>query len=136
LSGKVDWLRLNKQSRTATVIDFKTGQAYRRWDPRVIKLHHYRRQLMMYKLLVEGSANFSGYKVEKGIVEFVDPDSDGEILRLELFYDEAEMDRIKKLIGSVWTDIQRLELPDISHYSPSITGIRNFESDLINEGAS
>jgi len=46
---------------------------------------------MFYKLLVEGSSSFKNYRVEKGIIEFADPD-DGKIEQMEYAFKDAEME--------------------------------------------
>jgi RecB family exonuclease len=68
LSGKIDRIVLNPKKMTATVIDFKTGQPYGTWQKSVPKLHQYRQQLMIYKILIENSKRFAGYTVNKGII--------------------------------------------------------------------
>jgi len=130
LAGKVDRLIIDEKSRKITVFDYKTGQSYQRWQSGVIKLHKFRQQLMVYKLLIESSARYRKYKVEKGIIEFVEPDEDGRINRLELEYDGAELQRTTKLIGSVWSHIQSLEFPDTGGYQPTLLGLNKFEADL------
>jgi DNA helicase-2/ATP-dependent DNA helicase PcrA len=119
-----------KKNKTATVVDFKTGQSYAKWASN-IKLHKYRQQLLIYKILVESSARFAGYKVEKGILEFVEPNEEGLIIELELNFDNKEVEEIKSLIKAVWQRIKALDLPDVSKYSPTIVGVREFEKDLI-----
>jgi hypothetical protein len=91
----------------------------------------YRQQLIFYKLLIENSARFRKYKVHKGIIEFVEPDPEGHIRRLELIYDDETLNHMSSLIKAVWRSIQSLKLPDISSYSPTLTGIKQFERDLI-----
>lgn len=130
LGGVVDRLVIDEKTRTITVIDYKVGQSYSRWQPGVIKLHNFRKQLLFYKLLIESSARFRKYRVTKGIVEFVEPDEQGRIRQLELPYDEAELKDMVSLINGVWMRIQSLELPEISKYQPSLAGIRKFEEDL------
>jgi DNA helicase-2/ATP-dependent DNA helicase PcrA len=130
LSGIVDRLVIDEKTRTITVIDYKVGQSYSRWQPGVIKLHNFRKQLLFYKLLVESSARFRNYRVTKGIIEFVEPDEQGRIRQLELEYDETELLELVKLINGIWRSIQSLELPDTSAYQPSLAGIRKFEAEL------
>lgn len=133
LSGKVDRLIINQKERAITVLDYKTGQSYQRWQGGVVKLHKFRQQLMMYKLLVEGSNRFKGYRVTGGIIEFVEPDEQGRINQLALPLDTAELDDFKLLLAAVWRRVQRLDLPDISGYPKTLTGIKAFEADLIKE---
>lgn len=130
LGGVVDRMIIDEKTRSITVIDYKVGQSYSRWQPGVIKLHNFRKQLLFYKLLIESSARFRKYKVTKGIIEFVEPDEQGQIRQLELEYDEAELAAMVELIKGVWRRIQSLDLPDTSKYQPSLAGIRKFEDFL------
>ncbi|MBI1952472.1 ATP-dependent helicase [Candidatus Saccharibacteria bacterium] len=130
LTGKVDRLIINSKKRSITVVDIKTGKSYSAWK-RETKTHKFRQQLMFYKLLVEGSSAYKGYDVDKGIIEFAEPE-DGKIIRLPIDYDKNELDDFKKLIHGVWSRIQALDLPDTSKYPPSLKGITQFEADLTN----
>jgi DNA helicase-2/ATP-dependent DNA helicase PcrA len=138
LTGAIDLLDVHKEGRSIIVTDYKTGKPSSTWrgntEYEKIKLHKYRQQLMMYKLLVEGSRDFgSGYKVTSGIIDFVESDSDGTIHQLEMTFDPEEMERFKALIQVVWRHIMELNLPDTSHYQPSYKGIRSFEDDLLQD---
>jgi hypothetical protein len=121
---------IDEKTKTIEVIDYKVGQSYSRWQPGVIKLHNFRKQLLFYKLLIESSARFRNYRVSRGIIEFVEPDGQGRIKQLELEYDEEELLGLVKLIAGVWRSIQSLELPETSAYQPSLAGIKNFEEVL------
>ncbi|HVO86258.1 MAG TPA: ATP-dependent DNA helicase, partial [Candidatus Binatia bacterium] len=131
LTGKVDKLVINKNNKTITVIDFKTGRGYDGWRNNVVTLHKYRQQLLIYKLLVEGSHSYAGYRVDRGVLQFVEPNAAGKILELELTFDESEMDTLKKLISAVWRHILKLDFPDTSKYPATLGGIKAFEADLI-----
>jgi RecB family exonuclease len=131
LSGKIDRIVLNPKKMTAAVIDFKTGQPYSIWQKNVPKLHQYRQQLMIYKILIENSKRFAGYTVNKGILEFIEPDEEGNLISLELEYDKAELDQLKELVTAIWGHIIELDFPDISKYPPTMAGIRQFENDLL-----
>jgi hypothetical protein len=130
LAGKIDRLQINEKTKQITVIDYKTGQSYQRWQGSVIKLHKFRQQLLFYKLLVESSARFRGYKVNQGIIEFVEPDENGQLNRLILDYDDHELQQTAFLVGAVWVCIQNLDSPNINSYQPTIAGIKKFEADL------
>jgi DNA helicase-2/ATP-dependent DNA helicase PcrA len=131
LGGKVDRMKIDEKHRSITVLDYKTGKSYARWQSGVVKLHYFQRQLIFYKLLIESSARYRKYKVESGIIEFVEPDADGRIQRLQLHYDEEDMKRQINLMSAVWRSIQSLKLPDASAYPATLAGIRQFEDDLI-----
>jgi hypothetical protein len=130
LSGKVDRLEIDAGAKTITVVDYKTGKSFARWASEP-KLHRYRRQLYCYKLLVEGSASFGGYHVRSGRLEFVEPDPQGRINSLELTYTDEELERTKQLLAAMWRHVQALSFPDVSAYQSNLSGIRQFEQDLI-----
>lgn len=131
LSGKIDRLIIDKKNRTIAVLDYKTGQSYSRWQPGVLKLHKFAQQLMVYKLLVENSTAFKGYEVTHGLIEFVEPDEHGRIVRLGLEYDSRQMSEIRDLVEAVWRRIKQLDFPDTSAFPKTVAGIRAFEKYLI-----
>lgn len=130
LSGKVDRLEIDQQHKTITVVDYKTGKSFERWASDA-KLHHYQRQLYAYKLLVEHSTRFAGYQVTHGRLEFIEPNQQGRINKLELDFQAAELTRTKLLFAAVWQHVMQLNFPDVSTYDASLTGIRQFEADLL-----
>jgi DNA helicase-2/ATP-dependent DNA helicase PcrA len=134
LSGLIDLIDIDKSNKTLTVTDYKTGKAAKSWhgktDYENIKLHKSRQQLLFYKLLLENSREFAGYTVERGILEFVEP-QDGQIVRLEMTYDREGLAKFQRLIKSVWTRIMNLDLPDADDFSPDFAGILQFEDFLV-----
>ena len=104
-----------------------------RTDYEKIKLHHYRQQLIFYKLLIEHSRQYQGYTVTGGVIEFVEPNSSGKIERLELEYDQSEIDEVTALINKVWSRICQMKFTLEKEYEPTMKGILLFESDLLNE---
>ncbi len=138
LTGAIDLLDIDKSGGAVIVTDYKTGKPSSSWrgttEYEKIKLHKYRQQLMMYKILVEGSRDFSDkYRVQRGVIEFVESDSEGRVHRLEMDFDPEELERFKALVGAVWQHIMELNMPDTSSYSPNYSGIRRFEDDLLNK---
>lgn len=130
LGGKVDRMEINRQARTITVVDYKTGRSHTKWS-RKTSLHKYQLQLYCYKILIEGSATYQGYTVTSGRVEFVEPDADGIIQSLELKFKPEELERTKHLLQAVWRLAQELNFPDISEYTPDLKGMEAFESLLL-----
>ncbi len=135
LTGVADRLEVDENKRTVDIIDYKTGRSYSRWHPGVIKLHFFEMQLKIYKLLVENSARYKGYWVRTGIIEFVEPDEDGQIIRLELAFNDSLDNTLLNLLNGVWQSIQSLDFPDTSGYPKALSGIKEFESDLIKKYA-
>jgi DNA helicase-2/ATP-dependent DNA helicase PcrA len=130
LTGKIDKLIIDRQAKTITIVDYKTGRGFSRWS-REVKLHNNRMQLYFYKMLVEGSHTFAGYRVTDGYLEFVEPDEDGKIHELHVDFDASEQERISQLTEAVWERIMTLDLPETDSYSADLAGIEAFEADLI-----
>lgn len=142
LTGKIDKIYPDS-NEDWTVVDFKTGKGFDAWDtPGMtvydhIKLHHYRYQLMMYKLLLEHSRDYNTKKVTKGVLEFVEEMTEDKKNILSLSYDltkqnsALDFDRFKKLLVAVYTKIVNLDFPDTSMYEENLAGIQVFEDDLI-----
>lgn len=136
LKGKLDVLEIDKQTKTAKVIDYKTGKPLEVWgkgsDYDKMKAHHYRQQLLFYKLLIENSRDYHAYTMTDGALQFVEPNDAGHTVLLPLGnVDQEEFDRFKRLVGVVWQHINDLSFPDTSQYDPTVDGIRQFEDDLL-----
>lgn len=141
LSGKIDRI-VYLDRDTIEVHDYKTGKSALDWKGKdeyeKIKLYEYERQLCFYKLLVENSREFSGKKVTRGVLEFVEPSSEfsggnKKVIDLELDIDIEKVERLRKLIGVVYKKIQNLEFDDVSSYPPDLDGIMEFEDKLLEE---
>ncbi len=130
LGGKIDLMEIDRGKKTITVVDYKTGKSFDRWsaDP---KLHKYQRQLYCYKLLIEHSRTYKGYKVNVGRLEFVEPDDNGRIHTLELPFKDDETEITRQLLAAVWDCVRTLQFPDISGYDASLSGIKKFEAALL-----
>lgn len=137
LTGALDLIDINDTGKSITVTDYKTGKSSKDWrgreDWEKIKLHKYRQQLLFYKLLVERSRDFGTYTVEKGVLQFVEPDTSGNIHSLELSYESEELERFARLVEAVYERIVKLDLPDAATYSPDYAGMLQFERDLLGE---
>lgn len=130
LSGKIDKLIIDKQSKTITIVDYKTGTSHSRWY-RDSRLHFYRYQLYLYKILVEHSRSFAGYTVTDAYLEFVEPDEGGKIVELHTDFDPELQTRLEQLLQIVWQHVQNLSFPDVSSYDNDMKGIEQFEQDLL-----
>ena len=81
LTGKIDKVLVNN-NKEWVVVDLKTGKGFSDWDEKgqsaydEIKLHHYRYQLMMYKILVEHSRDYASHSVVSGVLEFTEEEMD------------------------------------------------------------
>lgn len=137
LTGLIDVADIDSKEKTMIVTDYKTGKAATSWtgsaDFEKIKLHKYRQQLLFYKLLVEGSRDYSNLVVTEGRLEFVEPTQSNEISTLSLSFEAEELSRFALLIGKVWKHIIELDLPDTSVYDQTYKGLLAFEQDLLDD---
>ena len=133
LTGSLDLVDIDNQ--TITVTDYKTGKPSTSWtgksDYEKIKLHKYRQQLMFYELLCANSRDYAKYDFGGAVLQFVEPDSRGDIYQLDDRFSRDELADFQRLIAAVWRCITTLELPDISNYQASYQGMIQFEKDLI-----
>ena len=133
LTGSLDLVDFN--DKEITVTDYKTGRPSSSWktstDYDKIRLYKYRQQLMFYQLLCENSRNYSKYKFAGGILQFVEPDDNGEIHALQEVFSNEDLERFSKLIKAVWHCVTTLDLPDVSGFDPTYKGILEFEDYLV-----
>jgi DNA helicase-2/ATP-dependent DNA helicase PcrA len=131
--GKLDLLQI--RDKQYHVVDFKTGKAFTSWDEAKtdtdkIKLHKYRQQLIVYKLLLKHSIHYRDMPVGRLSLWFVEEENFTELV---LDASDMEVERTRKLVVAVYTKIVTLDItPDISKYSESYKGLLEFEDDLIN----
>lgn len=139
LTGALDLADIDEKVRTISITDYKTGKPSRDWKGKTeyekIKLHKYHQQLMFYQLLVENSRDYSKYTLTGETLQFVEPTPGGEIIALENTHTAEELTEFRRLITAVWHCITTLTLPDISDYEPTLSGIKQFESDIIDNYA-
>jgi DNA helicase-2/ATP-dependent DNA helicase PcrA len=135
LTGSLDLVDINND--TITVTDYKTGKPSAGWigktDYEKIKLHRYRQQLMFYNLLVANSRDYSKYSFDRGILQFVEPTTEGSILAIDATFTTQELNDFAQLIQAVWRRITTLDFVDTSAFDPSYKGIIAFEQSIIDE---
>ena len=138
LTGAIDQLRLDPVTKTARVVDLKTGKGQGAWsDSRAneymkTKLDKYKRQLVFYKLLLENSRDWRDYRVETGSLLFVEPHPEtDEIYELEHRITPAETAELAALIEVVYHKIKRFDFPDTSDYPATAKGMQQFIKDLL-----
>jgi len=130
LAGKIDKLEIDHAKKEITVVDYKTGNTHARWNNSDTRLHLYSLQLYCYKLLVENSRSYKGYRVTQGRLEFVEPDQ-GRIHTLDLDFNETEVKRTQSLLHSLWQHVHNLSFPSTQGYGDTVTAMRQFEQDLL-----
>lgn len=135
ITGAIDLIDIDTDEKTIFVTDYKTGKAATSWkgsnEHEKIKLHHYEQQLMMYKLLIENSRHFEGYTVTGARLEFVEPDTRGEVILLDYEYNDEKLQTFKLLLTLVWEHIMALDFTCPDAYSYDFKGIITFEDALL-----
>lgn len=135
LTGSLDLVEI--VDNHITVTDYKTGKPSYSWkgktDAEKIKLHKYRQQLMFYQLLCNHSRDYAKYQFKRGILQFVEPDNNGELHALEEQFSQDDLVRFTKLINAVWHCITTLELPDVKEFEQNYRGVLAFEDYLIDK---
>ena len=137
LTGKLDRL-VDLGGGRAEVIDYKTGKAKSEWKPGTeyekIKLYEYERQLMFYHILLEQARDYKrNFRFEKGVLQFVEPLSNGKIAELTLDEDSEKKTRTERLALIVFNKIKNLDFPDTSKYGEKLEDIIAFEDELLGE---
>lgn len=132
LSGKIDRLEIDESNKTVRIVDYKTGSPLKSWQGSS-KAHKYRQQLYFYKILIEQSISWRNYRVIDARLEFIESPahSDEATPPLILSFQDSEEAQLKALIQAIWSLIQAVDMPDVSHYSPDLRGIKAFEADLL-----
>ena len=130
LAGKIDRMEIDQKQKTIVVVDYKTGKSYDKWE-NIPKLHKYKQQLYCYKILIEKSRTFAGYKVTTGRLAFVEPDKDGHVHNLDLSFNDDELKRTEKLLMILWDHVHKFNFPNTDNYTANIAGIKAFEDDLL-----
>lgn len=70
--------------------------------------------------------------MQRGVLQFVEPDAAGHIVDLSLEdINPEELERFTTLIHAIWQRIVTLDFPDTSSYESSYKGLLAFEQDLL-----
>lgn len=101
LYGCLDLLLIDDEAKTVRIIDYKTGFTYEATPG-------YERQLAFYKLLVERSGEFEGYRVASLADCYVEPAKDTDELHppIETAPTEEDVRQLERLADAVWTRIE------------------------------
>lgn len=112
VTGKIDHLLIDEQSKTIEIYDFKTGNYHKdRWQSH-LTLYKYMLQLEFYKLLLNNSLAYRKYKVVKAHILFVVPDKDGHVYDKEYEFLEENGRELLNLMKVVYRLITTLEFMD------------------------
>ena len=109
VTGKIDHISIDEDARTIEIYDFKTGKYHKeKWQSQPT-LYKYMLQLLFYKLLLNNSPTFSKYKVTKGHILFVRPDTDGEVYDKVYEFSPDDEELLVDLIQAVYYQISDLK---------------------------
>lgn len=117
VTGKIDYINIDRTAKTIEVYDFKTGNYHEsKWQSHPT-LYKYALQLEFYKLLLSLSPSYRNYKVTKGHILFVSPDVEGKVYDKIYEYDDAsakELRMLAKVIYRQITSLEFIENPEIN----------------------
>lgn len=109
VTGKIDHIAIDEETKTIEIYDFKTGKYHKeKWQSQPT-LYKYMLQLLFYKLLLNNSPTFSKYKVTKGHILFVRPDTDGEVYDKVYEFDPEDEKTLVDLIQAVYYQVADLK---------------------------
>ena len=134
LGGKIDHLVFDNGHLVIT--DYKTGKPLTSFSTRdqtkVIKAWRHRTQLTFYALLCQLSGRFQNLSEVQARMLYIEADT-AKDMSLGFTPSQEDIDRLTRLIRTVWTRIMSLNLPDITNYSADMAGITAFENDLLSD---
>jgi DNA helicase II / ATP-dependent DNA helicase PcrA len=111
LRGKLDKVELIDASGNVNVVDYKTGKPRSRNDilgTTASSEGNYKRQLVFYKLLLDGGFP-DKYKMVSGEIDFVEPGDNGKYRKERFEVDPGEVLELKKEISRVGKEIINLD---------------------------
>lgn len=109
ITGKIDHLEIDPQTKAIEIYDFKTGKFHdKKWDsqPSLLK---YRLQLGFYKLLLNNSPTYRNYKVTHGHILFVTPDNEDRVYDKVYEFNDADEQQLKRLIPTIYRQLTTLD---------------------------
>lgn len=100
LFGKCDLMLVDDAEKTVRVVDYKTGHGYPKGEPEP----DYARQLRFYRLLVENSPAYEGYRVVACENWYVEPETKTAEMRdpVVASVSDEEVAELTALINAVW----------------------------------
>ncbi len=138
ITGKIDKISYTKNKIEVT--DFKTGKSFRSWESpgnelEKIKAWKYRNQLIFYKILIESSDQHKDKStVDKGVLEFIEPQKKEKIKLLSLDMKNEDIQRTKNLIVAVGKKIKNLDFPSLQKCGgKTLKDIIAFEDCILNK---
>ncbi len=112
VTGKIDHILVDEDSKSIEIYDFKTGGYHKeKWQSHAT-LYKYMLQLGFYKLLLNTSPTYRKYKINRAHILFVTPDKDGLVYDKVYEFNEDEEAKLLGLIKAVYRQIETLRFID------------------------
>lgn len=137
LTGKIDHINLNPETKTIEIYDFKTGNYHKENWQSHFTLYKYALQLEFYKLLLSLSPTYRNYKITTGHILFVSPDNDNVVHDKIYPYSDAgatEIKQLAKVIYQLITSLDFVHNPEINLSADpkrSVKNVKEFVKQLI-----
>lgn len=135
VGGKLDRVDFIDE-QTIRIVDYKTGGGLSNFATKdkvkEIKAWKHKLQLTFYALLASKDPELSKFTTAEGQMVYVESDYQ-KGLTLSYVPSRDEIERLARLVEAVWQRVKTYDLPDTSHYEPSLAGIVQFESDLLSK---
>ena len=114
ITGKIDHITINEEDKTIEIYDYKTaGYHKEKWQSHA-SLYKYMLQLLFYKLLLNNSAKYKKYKVNRAHILFVVPDKDGEVYDKVYEFNQQDEDELIRLMTVIYREVSTLGFMDDS----------------------
>ncbi len=132
LYGKIDRID-TVDEHTVRIADYKTGKPITSPNSKaqdiLLKQWRHRLQLGFYVLLMKQQKTYAKQIIQTQIIQLDAGSRDN--LYLDYSLDDHELAQIEKLAVTVYKRIKSLDFPDVSSYTPDLSGIEAFTSDLL-----
>ena len=143
ITGKIDHININEETKEIEIYDFKTGGFHKeKWESHAT-LYKYALQLIFYKLLLNMSPTYSKYKVTRAHILFVNPSNndlamnelegtENDLVHDKIYeFNELEETDFKELLASVYQHIKALDFIDeespLAVHSDPTNGIKQIK---------
>ncbi|MGI9027861.1 MAG: PD-(D/E)XK nuclease family protein, partial [Candidatus Saccharimonadales bacterium] len=134
LSGTID--RIDGSGNSVVIADYKTGQPLASFTTRdqtkAIKAWRHKYQLIFYALLLKQHPSFTNVTDIDCQMVYLEAETGKDLIR-DYQPSNQEIEQMQALVQVVWKKVLNLEFPDIAKYPPDMTGIAEFEADLLGE---
>ena len=130
VTGAIDHIIVDETAKTIEIYDFKTGGYHKeKWQSHAT-LYKYMLQLLFYKMLLNNSAKYRRYRVEKAHILFVTPDRDGEVYDKVYEFNEKDEQGFHQLLRAVYeqvTDLRFLDTAEVFIAADQSKGLKEIK---------